>query len=235
MAWHAKPSGGYAIGSSEATDNMNAYYSFMGHYCSKNNVVGQLCNVRAESGFNPWRWQGDRVGTSRGYGLYQFTPAKGYLNLSGIPGHSPNMSTSSISGGNVTDAVAQMYVFVNNTLSKWVPSCWRSYWNTSTYASLYAKRTHILNTYGSGSSLSLSQFLQIDDVGDACFAFLACFEGPRVPNYSARMAYAQQISDAIGGGPVPPGPEPPEPDPFNIVLYGKKKKKVSYAVRKRRL
>lgn len=59
----------------------------------------------------------------------------------------------------------------------------------------------------------MAQFFNITDVGDACFTFLACFEGPRVPNYSARMSNAQTISDAIGGGPVPPGPDPPGPTP----------------------
>lgn len=213
MAWHCKPSGAYSLSSQDGVDNMNEYYNYMAQYTNKNNIVGQLCNVFAESGLNPWRWQGDTVGTSRGYGLYQFTPASGYLNLTGIPGHSPNMSTSGVSGGSTSDASAQMYVFANNTLSKWVSTCWRSYWDTTVYASLYQKRQRILNTYGDGSHISMAQFFTITDVGDACFTFLACFEGPRIPNYDARMSNAQTISDAIGGGPVPPGPDPPGPTP----------------------
>lgn len=213
MAWNCKPSGAYSLSSNEGVENMNEYYYYMSSYTTKNNVVGQLCNVFAESGLNPWRWQSDNVNTSGGYGLYQFTPASGYLNLSGVPGHSPNMSTSQVSGGSTTDANAQMYVFANNILNKWVSTCWRSYWDSSIYSSLYAMRQRILNTYGDGSRITMSQFYAIDDPSDACFVFMACFEGPRVPNFNARIQNAQTISDAIGGGPVPPGPEPPGPTP----------------------
>lgn len=211
MSWHAKPSGAYTISSTEGTDNINAYYDYFINSTNKNNIVGQLCNVYAESGLNPWRWQGDNVNLSAGYGLYQYTEASAYINLTGIPGHSPNMSTTQVLGGNVSDAEAQMYVFINNTLGKWTTRCWRRYWNddntwegTPLYPELYVKHTAILNTYGDGSSLSLPQFLNINNVEDACFAFLACFEGPQVPNLSERMANAQAISDAIS--PTPPTP-----------------------------
>ena len=230
MAWHCKPSGGYALTSQDATDNMNEYYAYFSGSTTKNNVVGQLCNVYAESGLNPWRWQSDTVTTSGGYGLYQFTPASGYLNLTGIPGHSPNMSTSSVSGGSETDATAQMYVFLNNTLGKWHSSCWRSYWSRFSYPYLWDLHNHILNTYGNGSNITLSQFLSIDEVSDACFCFLACFEGPAVPNFETRMSYAQTISDAIGGGPIPP--TPPTPGGLDLVyMAGGKKKKQSWNFR----
>lgn len=210
MSWHAKPSQGYAITSVEGTDNINEYYNYFISVTNKNNIVGQLCNVFAESGLNPWRWQGDTVNLSAGYGLYQFTEANAYINLTGIPGHSPNMSTTEVQGGNVSDAQAQMYVFLNNTLGKWVSTCWRSYWDATTYADLYNQRTNILNTYGDGTHLSLQQFFTINNVNDACFAFLACFEGPAVPNLNDRLANAQAISDAISG-PTPPTPHGPVP------------------------
>lgn len=209
MAWHAKPSGAYALGTTEATDNINAYYNYFINHTTKNNIVGQLCNVNSESGLNPWRWQGDTVSYSNGYGLYQYTPASGYIDLTGITGHSPNLSTSGVSGGNVSDAEAQMYVFINNVLGKWVSTCWRSYWNQSIYPDLYTKRTNILNTYGDGTSLTMAQFFTIDNIEDACFAFLACFEGPAVPNLSDRMANAQTIYDSIGGQPPTPQPDVP--------------------------
>ena len=217
MSWHAKPSQGYAISSAEGTDNINEYYNYFISTTNKNNIVGQLCNVFAESGLNPWRWQGDTVNLSAGYGLYQFTEASAYINLTGIPGHSPNMSTTEVQGGNVSDAEAQMYVFINDTLSKWGTRCWRRYWNEGDtwegaplYPDLYTKRTSILNTYGDGNSLSMAQFFNINNTEDACFAFLACYEGPRYPNLSERMQYAQAISDAISG-PTPPTPHGPVP------------------------
>ena len=205
MSWQAKPSGAYALSSQEAKDNVNAYYNYFKTITTKNNIVGQLCNINSESGLNPWRWQSDSVSLSGGYGLYQYTPASGYINLTGIPGHSPNMSTSQISGGNVSDAEAQMYVFSNNTLGKWVSTCWRSYWDPVLHPLLYARRTNILNTYGDGSSLSMQQFFTIDNVEDACFAFMACFEGPADPNFNDRIANAQTINDLIEDSPTPPG------------------------------
>ena len=213
MGWNCKPSGGYAISSSEGTENINLYYGQFSLLTTIDNVVGQLCNVFVESGLNPWRWQNDSVSPTydNGYGLYQYTPARDYINLSGIPGHSPNTSTSVISGGSPDDAYAQIYVFQDNTLGKWVSTCWRSYWNQADYPDLWAKRTHILNTYGDGSSLSMADFYTINDIEDACFAFLACFEGPLVPNLSARLSNATEIKNAIQPGPQPPG---------SNILYG---------------
>ena len=57
--------------------------------------------------------------------------------------------------------------------------------------------TYILNHYGSGSYLSMNQFKAIDDYSYACFAFLACYEGPAVPNYSTRKNYCDQIKPII--------------------------------------
>lgn len=204
MAWHAKPSGGYYSGGStisqDALDNMLMVRSYLSGF-DINAVCGMLGNMAAESGLNPWRWQSDTYNLSNGYGLMQFTPASGYINLTGIPNHSPNMSTSGQTAGSTPeDGEAQLYVFVNDTLGKWVNTCWRSYWSPSAYPALYSQHTHILNTYGSGVSLSLSQFGQINNLADATFAFLACYEGPSVPNYSTRLDNAQNIYNAIGGG-----------------------------------
>ena len=197
MAFNCKPSGGYGINSTEGINNETEYYYYFSSIATRNCIIGMLCNIVEESGLNPWRWQGDSVNTSNGYGLYQYTPASGYINLTGITGHAPNMSTSAISGGDPSDAYAQMYVFEHNTLSKWVNTCWRSYWSATDYPLLYARRTHILNTYGDGSTLSMEQFFQIDDAEDACFAFLACFEGPNVPNFSDRTSHIQDLDNNL--------------------------------------
>lgn len=205
MSWQAKPSGAYALSSQEAKDNVNAYYNYFKTITNKENIVGMLCNVNEESGLNPWRWQGDTVNLSGGYGLFQYTEASAYINLTGIPGHAPNMSTTSILGGNVSDAEAQIYVFINDLLGKWGTSCWRSYWDPLAHPILYAQRAHILSTYGDGSSLTMQQFFTIDNANDACFAFLACFEGPGSPDYTDRIANAGTIRDLIEDSPTPPG------------------------------
>ena len=214
MGWHAKPSGSYLLNSQEAEDNVNAYYNYFKSYTTLNNIVGMLCNINNESGLNPWRWQNDVVNTSAGYGLYQYTEASSYIALTGVPGHAPNMSTTQVLGGNISDAEAQMYVFINDLLGKWKKSCWRIYWDPNDYPALYAKRTYILNTYGDSNELTMAQFFTIDNQEDACFAFLACFEGPGTPNLADRMAYAQTIENLIH---VTPPPTPPSP---TIIRYG---------------
>lgn len=210
MSWYAKPRGAYYYNGTEGKSNILE----IGSYLSGNNYTveaqsGVIGNVMAESGLNPWRWQSDSVSLAGGYGLFQYTPASGYINLSGIPNHSPNMSTSQqTSGATPEDAEGQLYVFVNNTLGKWVSACWRSYWDTTTYATLYQQRQRILTEYGDGSRISMTQFARINNVWDATFVFLACFEGPLVPNMSARFGNAQQAYEILTGSPIPPTPPP---------------------------
>lgn len=207
--WYAKPSDGYSASSTEGTSNIRAFYDYMdGEGFTYESVVGMLCNVSAESGFNPWRWEGDTYGTSRGYGLMQFTPASGYINLSGIPDHAPNLSTSQqTSGSSPNDAKGQLYVFSNDTLGKWNSSCWRSYWDPSVYSSYYNMCMNCISIYGSNGTLSMSEFSDIDNIEYACAAFLACYEGPQTPNYDARIANKQAIEDALEGYiPTPPTP-----------------------------
>ena len=210
MTWHAQPSGPYIRSSTDAMDNM---YEIKGILQGTYNytlqaVAGVLGNIQAESGFNPWRWQSDRVNTSNGYGLYQYTPATGYLNLSGT---TPNMSTSQITtGATPQDGARQTDCFASNELSKWVSSAWRSYWDTTTYATIYAKRNQWLQQFGNGSSITMAQFAVVTDIEAATFFMLACFEGPRNPNLAARYANAQACYDIINSGPTPP-PTPPTP------------------------
>lgn len=207
--WYAKPSDDYTASSPEGTSNIRATYDYLdGEGFVYGSVVGMLCNIQAESGLNPWRWQRDTFDTTQGYGLMQFTPASAYVYAAGIPYHAPNMSTSmQTAGASPDDAKGQLYCFVNDTLNKWNSSCWRSYWDPSTYPSLYSRSQNIISLYGQGGSLSLSDFAIINDIEDACFAFLACYEGPLVPNYDDRIANRSGIETALAGYvPDPPGP-----------------------------
>lgn len=197
--FYAKPYGGYAIGSTQGNTNCYRTYDYLtASGYARNCIIGILGNVYGESALNPWLWENNTYNLNNGYGLFQYTPASDYINATSIPDHAPNLSTSiQTPGSDPDDAKGQLYAFVHDSFGKWLSSCWRSYWSISDYPALYAMRQHIITTYGNGSSLTQSQFASIDNYEDACFAFLACFEGPAVPNYSTRVNYAQQIKPII--------------------------------------
>jgi hypothetical protein len=209
MAWHAKPSGAYAYNSTEGTDNIweiDTYFENLGYTTEA--VAGMCGNIVGESGLNPWRWQNDTVNLTRGYGLYQWTPATRYtVDASSIPGHSPNMSTTQVDGGALSDAEAQLICFSSNFLNKWISEAWSSSWSTTQYAYLYAMRNEMIRLYGSNDRLTLAQFTQIDNVAYATLAILICFEQPGVPNYDDRLPFANAIYEILTGHP----PTPPAP------------------------
>lgn len=226
--WHAKPSGGYYYGSGEGLENVhciNGFFNSQGY--SLEVQAGIITNIYHESALNPWRWQYDIYDPSYGYGLFQFTPGSDYLNYcNDVMGFAPNLSVSTVTPGAAPwDGYAQLIVLHEDRLSKWTPYCWRTYWNDEPNAeALRQIRNDILGTYGSGGLLTYQQFLTIDRVDYALFAFLACYEGPLHPNYYTRLADANQIYAILSGSepPVPPGPEPPGPTP------GRKKSKVMF-------
>lgn len=202
MTWYAKPKGGYEYSTNEGKSNifeMYDYFKVKGY--TDEAIVGIIANASAESGLNPWRWQGDVYNQNGGYGLFQYTPARQYIEEAvNVPYYSPNLSvTEATPGATLYDGIAQMDVFHNNRLHKWSDYCWRSYWDTTEYADLYSVRNYILTTYGNGSSLSMEQFSNITSVYYATFAFLACFEGPAVPNMDVRYSYAKDIYEIITG------------------------------------
>ena len=211
MAFNAKPSGAYGFSSAEGTNNVQQMYnmfSSLGYAVEA--IAGVIGNSMSESGLNPWRWQGDKVSMRGGYGLFQYTPASDYINLTGIQYFAPNLSTTEVtSGADPNDGFAQIIVFDENRLSKWGSGAWRPYWSTTTYAQLYAERNRILKQWGSGSSISMAQFKAITNVYDATFVFLACFEGPLVPNMTPRYNNASTAYEILTGM----QPEPPTPTP----------------------
>ena len=193
--------------------------------------AGIIANIYHESGLNPWRWQSDRVSLSAGYGLYQFTPARDYIDhFNSIPGYGPNMSVSqTTTGADPADGWAQSVVMAEDRLSKWVAWIWRDYWDRNTYASLYSLCQRIRAQYGSNSQVSLSQFKLINDIYDATFAFLAGYEGPAVPTgYYPRCETAAAVYEYLSGTtpPSPPTPPPtptPTPSKLKIMFYLKPK------------
>lgn len=199
MPFYAKPSGGYAINSTEGESNIISMHAYLhAHGYSDNAIIGILGNVYGESALNPWLWENNTVSYSNGYGLFQFTPASDYINASWIPNHAPNESTTEAQpGASPDDALGQLYALVNDSFGKWLGTCWRSYWDPSDYPDLYVKHTYILNTYGDGYGITMNDFKLISDYSDATFAFLACYEGPAIPNYLQRLGYAAQIKPII--------------------------------------
>lgn len=221
MAWSAKPYGPYSSGSDEWKGNLDEIGSILtGLGYTVEAISGVVGNVMAESGTNPWRWQSDQVNVDMGYGLFQYTPASGYFSgAADLPGFSPNRSTETVTeGATPEDGQAQVLAFANNTLGKWVSSCWRSYWSQTKYPELYDLRKTILDTYGDGSTLSMAQFATIDDLQSATFAFLACFEGPAVPNLTPRYNNAALAYEYYTGNPPTP-PTPPTPHTRRLPLY----------------
>ena len=196
--WCAKPSGSYNINSAEAQNNMFEIYNMLSDSFTIEAVCGILGNMGAESGWNPWRWQGDKYGLKRGYGLVQFTPANGYLNDYGvgITGYAPNLSPNGItSGANVSDGEAQTYVIKFDLAGKYLDRrSWCTYYN-------------LTNTY------PFSNYKIITDLEEATLAWLFNYEAPAdrsqsVGNY--RYSIAQQCYTILTGTP-PPTPTPPDP------------------------
>lgn len=209
MAWIAKPSGAYSkLGAEQQQNIIMIYTQLKGAGYTDECVAGVLGNMQNESGLNPWRWQGDTYGTGRGYGLFQYTPASGYINnCKDLTGYSPNTSVSAIvEGATPEDGHSQVLAFIIDRLAKWVSLCWRDYWSTTAYPEQLAISRRIRQQYGANNALTQAQFSKIDNVADAAFAFLACFEGPASPaGYMNRINDAQDYYNYIKGI-TPPTP-----------------------------
>lgn len=94
VTWHCKSTGAYSRNSQEARENAIMTYNILYYlgWCL-DSVCALLGNVEHESGYNPWRWQGDvvlpvgdpRIGTIGGsntahaYGYCQQDPAAKYI------------------------------------------------------------------------------------------------------------------------------------------------------------
>lgn len=219
MPWYAKPSGGYTISSTEGTANIQM---INGYFNDKNyNLAAQagiIGNMYHESALNPWRWENNTVNYSRGYGLFQFTPAREYIdNCKDVYGYSPNLSTSGkTKGAQPYDGWAQLTVMDEDKLYKWNSACWRSYWDIAEYSDLWELRDVILEYYGT-NSITQEQYKTIEIVGWATFVFLACYEGPLVPNLDVRLQTAREVYYMLSGE-LPPQPPKLKKDGFKVWL-----------------
>lgn len=233
MSWHAKPSGAYAPRSFEGTENIKAFYeatSALGY--SKEATAGILGNVQQESGFNPWRWQSDKVNYSAGYGLFQYTPASGYLeNYGKVQSEfAPNLSTSIQTAGALpTDAIAQIKAI--QTSGKY----------SSGYPDTMYNVNRILNLgYTDWEDYQkISQFKTLTDVKKATAFWLCFFEKPADASETvleARYEYAKTAYEILDGEtPQPPSPPtPPSPTPVPTPVFKRRKMPVwLYTLRRR--
>lgn len=122
MSWHAKPTGGYNIYSTEGVENgMMIYYQMRATGWTTEAISAVVGNICAEGGLNPWRWQSDIIvgpedfwDRTHGYGLAGFTPAGKYIedtDAQGYPGYAPNYLNHP---GNATDGAAQIRFIMEN-------------------------------------------------------------------------------------------------------------------------
>ena len=92
MPWNAKNSGPYVLGSTEANENAVMIHDLLSSWgYGYNSICAILGNIGYESGYNPFRWQGDVIlfnyqnnlidnQTGHAYGLLQFDPAGQYIH-----------------------------------------------------------------------------------------------------------------------------------------------------------
>lgn len=121
--WHNKDYGGWTRSDIEAQENVLKMMQILGALGWTVNAVAALAgNQYAESSFNPWRWESDSVNISRGYGLFQYTPASKYINSStaqGYTGFAPNYPVGS---GGQDDGTAQLMFMNNNVDGGYIPT-----------------------------------------------------------------------------------------------------------------
>lgn len=211
MAWSAKPSGAYTIGSDQWKGNLTEIHNQLKSTWTLEAICGMCGNLQSESGMNPWRWQSDSVSLTdryKGYGLPQFTPAYGYINDYGVglEGFAPNKSVTTITvGASPSDGHAQIICIDTDRAGKFL--------NRSSYCSF----ANIRPLY------PMSAFKQSDDLWLATVAWLYHYEFPasqyrtesaaRV-RYNNSIAVYDYLKDASDPEPDPdPEPEPqPEPE-----------------------
>lgn len=228
MPWHAKPSGGYLLSSTEGTDNALMMNGFMNQhgYSLPSQAAVIACNAH-EGGYNPWRWGLDAPPGSveyQGYGLFQFTPYTKYIGsptAMQLEGYAPNMSVTEVTtGANPSDGWAQMLFMDQTPASDWYYPIWRTYWNTNPnnayaltpeeYAHYRAIWRGVMSRWAINDGITQARFKEITNIEDAVFVFLGGFEGPAWPKYyeSAVDVARNQVWGIISGDtpPSPPGP-----------------------------
>lgn len=213
MTWVAKPSGGYSVNSDNWKTNITQIYNTLTSYGWTIQAISGACgNFQSESGMNPWRWQDDSVSLTsdnKGYGICQWTPAKGYIYGYGVgvQDFAPNLSVTSVtSGSSPDDGNAQLYVIDTNKSGK------------------FLNRTRYCDYADISSLYPLSNYKQADDLWLATVGWLYHFEFPAkqyrdynsaLARYNNTIAVYNYLESDNPNPPTPPDPPdppvPPEP------------------------
>lgn len=192
--WHAKAQWGYSRLSTEATDNAQEIASMLinDYGWTLEAVSGALGNMQYEVGLNPWRWQNNNIltqaqartaGTSNGYGLIGWTPARKYqfnnatwngvvlfpnYDQESYPGYGPNWLDIP---GNLQDGAAQTKL-IGEGIAR----------NNS---NLYFQRS---------GHISSSAYVQLTDVNRAASEWWWCVEfSESSESIPTRQAYAREL------------------------------------------
>ena len=121
--WHNKNTGAYSRDSVEAQENVMKMVEVLAPLGWTINAIAALAGNQAfESGFNPWRWEGDTVNLSKGYGLFQYTPATKYINSSTAAGYTGFQPNYPMGAGGQDDGTAQLLFMHNNVDGGYIPT-----------------------------------------------------------------------------------------------------------------
>lgn len=121
--WHNKNTGAYSRDSIEAQENVMKMVEVLAPLGWTINAIAALAGNQAyESGFNPWRWEGDTVNLSNGYGLFQYTPATKYIQSSVAAGYAGFQPNYPVGSGGQNDGTAQLLFMHNNVDGGWIPT-----------------------------------------------------------------------------------------------------------------
>lgn len=219
MPFIAKLQGQYGYGTPEGRNNIKMINGFYNQYeYTLEAQAGIIGNIVAESGLNPWRWENTVVDMTKGYGLFQYTPASGYIeDCTDLLGYGPSLSVTTLTpSATPNDGWAQLLAMNDDVLGKWTPTCWRSYWDETEYQDFRQIVNRILQTWGNGTRLTRTQFKSITSIEDAAIAFMCCFEGPGVPNWELRVRNAQGVYNFLS---TETKPEPPGSSTLKIWMY----------------
>ena len=175
MSWCAKPSGSYISSGKNTTSlvltdegyqNLIEIYNYLSGLGWTIEAIAGMCgNFVVESEMNPWRWQGDTVSYTAGYGLPQFTPASGYITDYGTsaPNFSPNLSVSEqTDGATPEDGEAQLYVIHNDLAGKFI------------------NRTSYCDFYDISGSYPMSSYRTVTDLYEATLGWFFHYEGSAI-------------------------------------------------------
>lgn len=154
VEWSAKPTGSYNRDSHEAIGNAYLILDILAGYgFTTEAVCGILGNMGSESGYNPWRWEGDIIQSqygSSGYGLAQFTPATKYIQSAYAKAYSTYAPNTTDLTGKPEDGDAQTRFIAEHA----------DYAATSQY------------------NISYAEYKQLTDVEYAAAAWLYNYERP---------------------------------------------------------